>query len=214
MSFDAADFISGFYSDKARIKPRKSPLLNPFDIVFERGTLSRFPKAYEIAFCAVLTAIAIAGRAVFFWMPFFKPVAAVVILAGIALGGAPGFMVGALSMLISNFMFGQGPWTLFQMLGMGAVGGISGLLTHLGVMPNRRITLSAAGFFLTIIIYGGIANMSSLIFAAYDVSWEMIFALYLSGLPVDIIHGAATSFFLYILSGSVLYETSRIRKRF
>ena len=62
-----------------------------FFILFE----GRRPKSREIAVMAVICALGIAGRAAFFMLPQFKPVAAIVIIAGMTLGGGSGFIVGA-----------------------------------------------------------------------------------------------------------------------
>ena len=61
---------------------------------------------------AVMTALSVTGR----FIPLFKPVTALTILTAMYLGGEAGFLTGALSAVISNFYFGQGPWTPFQML--------------------------------------------------------------------------------------------------
>ena len=79
----------------------------PFFMMFE----GRKPKAREIMVIAVLAAIGVAGRAAFFMVPSFKPVAAIVILSGISFGGEAGFLVGCLIMMLSNMFMGQGPWT-------------------------------------------------------------------------------------------------------
>ena len=79
----------------------------PFALVFER----RKPQAREMVVLAVLTALAVAGRSAFFMLPQFKPVAAMVIIAGVAFGGEAGFLVGALTAFVSNMLFGHGPWT-------------------------------------------------------------------------------------------------------
>src|SRR5262249_35130159 len=69
------------------------------------------PPSQVVALVAALAALAIAGRIAFAPIPNVKPTTDIVLLAGYALGGAPGFAVGALSGLVSNFWFGQGPWT-------------------------------------------------------------------------------------------------------
>ena len=76
----------------------------PFFLIFE----GRKPQARELVIIAVLCAIGIAGRAALFMLPQFKPVMAVTIIAGVAFGGETGFLVGAMTMLASNVLFGQG----------------------------------------------------------------------------------------------------------
>ena len=96
----------------------------PFLLVFE----GRRPKARELVTIAVLCAIGIAGRGLFFMLPQFKPVLALTIIAGVAFGGEVGFLVGAMTMLTSNMIFGQGPWTPWQMFAMGIIGFLAGVL--------------------------------------------------------------------------------------
>ena len=87
----------------------------PFFLIFE----GRKPQARELVLIAVLVALNVAGRAAFFMLPEFKPVVAMTILAGVAFGGETGFLVGAMTMLVSNMLFSQGPWTPWQMFAMG-----------------------------------------------------------------------------------------------
>ncbi len=66
----------------------------------------------------------------------FKPVSAIAVIAGAAFGRRSGFMVGALAALVSNFFFGQGPWTPWQMYGWGLVGYLGGVLASLGAFDG------------------------------------------------------------------------------
>ena len=81
----------------------------------------------RITLIAVMTALSIVGRFIFASLPAFKPVSAIVILTGIYLGGEAGFLVGSLCAFLSNFYFGQGPWTPFQMAALGIIGLLAGL---------------------------------------------------------------------------------------
>ena len=96
----------------------------PFVVSFE----GRKPQAREIVLIAVLIALAVVSRAAFFMIPQFKPIAALVIISGVALGPQSGFMIGALSAFVSNFLFGQGPWTPWQMFALGIIGALAGAL--------------------------------------------------------------------------------------
>ncbi len=86
------------------------------------------PRLRDIMPTVVLAALAAAGRILFAPIPDFKPVSAIAIIAGVAFGRKSGFMVGALAALASNFFFGQGPWTPWQMYAWGLVGYGAGLL--------------------------------------------------------------------------------------
>src|SRR5437016_10820099 len=80
------------------------------------------PDARIIALVGTLAAFAALGRIAFAAIPNVKPTTDIVLISGYALGGAPGFVVGALAGLTSNFFFGQGPWTPWQMAAWGATG--------------------------------------------------------------------------------------------
>ena len=109
----------------------------PFFLVFE----SRQPKARELVTISVLCAIGVAGRAAFFMLPQFTPVMALVIISGVAFGGESGFLVGAVTMIVSNIMFSQGPWTPWQMLSMGIIGFLAGVLFRKGLLRRSRAVL-------------------------------------------------------------------------
>src|SRR5450755_656935 len=85
---------------------------------YERGR----PDARIVALVGTMAAFAALGRIAFAALPNIKPTTDIVLIAGYALGGAPGFAVGALAALTSNFFFGQGPWTPWQMAGWAATG--------------------------------------------------------------------------------------------
>ena len=77
------------------------------------------PTTRVLALVATLAALAALGRVAFAPLPNVKPTTDIVLIAGYVLGGAPGFMVGAVAALASNLFFGQGPWTPWQMAGLG-----------------------------------------------------------------------------------------------
>ena len=183
----------------------------PFFLVFE----SRKPKARELVTIAVLCAIAVAARSAFFMLPQFKPVMALVIIAGVAFGGETGFLVGAVTMLVSNILFSQGPWTPWQMFSMGIIGFLAGVLFRKGLLRRSRGSLAAFGAFAAVIIYGGIMNpASALMYNSQSISWNLILAYYISGLPMDLVHAAATVIFLLIAAEPMLEKLDRIKVKY
>ena len=100
------------------------------------------PRLRDIMPTVVLAALAAAGRILFAPIPDFKPVSAIAIIAGVAFGRKSGFMVGALAALASNFFFGQGPWTPWQMYAWGLVGYGAGLLA---MAPAKRRAAESKG---------------------------------------------------------------------
>ncbi len=182
----------------------------PFALVFER----RKPQARELVVIAVMAAIAVAGRGAFFMLPQFKPVVAIVIIAGVALGPEAGFLVGAAAGFVSNFFFGQGPWTPWQMFCFGIIGFIAGLLFRKGGLGRSRPALCLYGGLATFAIYGGIINIGSVIIFTGSLTWPAVMAAYASGFWFDMVHAVATVFFLFVLSRTMLEKLERIQEKY
>ena len=182
----------------------------PFFLMFE----GRKPQARELVILSVLSALAIGGRAVFFAMPGFKPVASMVILTGVAFGAEAGFMVGAMTMFCSNVLFGQGPWTPWQMFAMGIMGLLSGVLFRKGLLHRDRFSLSVFGGLVTFLIYGGIMNPASVLMYQANPDWQMILTAYITGVPADAIHTLATVMFLWFLSEPMLEKLDRVKVKY
>ena len=85
---------------------------------FFAGFESRKPQARELVTLAVMCAIAVASRAAFIWAPNFKPIGGIVMITAMAFGPQAGFMTGSLSLIVSDMIFGQGPWTFFRPAGL------------------------------------------------------------------------------------------------
>ena len=182
----------------------------PFFLIFE----GRKPQARELLTIAVLVAIAVAGRAAFFMVPSFKPVVAVTIISAVCFGAESGFLVGALSMISSNMLFGQGPWTPWQMFAAGIIGLLAGILFQKGWLKARKISLCIYGFLATVFIYGGIMNPASLVMTSYAITKRNLLAIYMSGLPVDLVHASATVIFLWIASKPMIEKLERIKVKY
>lgn len=179
-------------------------------MVFER----RKPQARELIIISVLSAIAVAGRAAFFMLPQFKPVVAIVIISGICFGAESGFLVGAITGLVSNFFFGQGPWTPWQMFSFGIIGFLAGILFRKGLLPKKKIPLCIFGGLSALIIYGGIVNFGSLMIAVPEFSWKALFAVYLTGFWFDLIHAVATIIFLFLIAEPMIEKLDRIKVKY
>ncbi|MBQ0037342.1 MAG: ATP-binding cassette domain-containing protein [Clostridiales bacterium] len=182
----------------------------PFFLAFE----GRRPQARELVVIAVLCALGVAGRAAFFMLPQFKPILALTIISGVALGGETGFLVGAMTMLVSNMLFSQGPWTPFQMFAMGIIGFLAGVLFRRGRLHPSRSTLCVFGAITAFVIYGGIMNPVSVLIWSREIRWEMILPYYLTGFPADCVHAIATVFFLWIAAEPMLEKLERIKIKY
>ena len=181
-----------------------------FCMVFEWGK----PKARELIVISVLCAIAVVGRMAFFMLPEFKPTTALIIIAGVCFGGETGFLVGAVTGFVSNFFFGQGPWTPWQMFAFGIIGFIAGILFKKGFIRKTKATLCIFGFFSAFAVYGGIMNTASIIMWQNKITWEMMLTAYIMGMPLDLIHALSTAFFLWFISEPMIEKIERIKIKY
>ena len=178
------------------------------------GFEKRKPAARELVMLSVLCALAVAGRAALSMLPQFKPSLALIIITGACFGGAKGFLAGALCGFVSNFFFGQGPWTPWQMLAFGLCGYLSGLLFESELLKKTRTALSIFGFLATILVYGVIVNVGSLlIYQPYPTAWALLSSV-LMGLPFDLLHAASTVFFLWLLSDTMIEKIERVKIKY
>lgn len=189
----------------------------PFFASFEE----RRPQARELVVIAVMIAIAVAARAAFFWLPAFKPMTAVIIVAGIALGAGAGFMCGSLSAFVSNFLFGQGPWTPWQMLAYGIAGLVAGLLAQKGVIPRHdlsnkaKLALSIGSAVFVMVVVGPILDTCAVFtMPASELEHFTVAAIYLSGVPVNAVHALATFATLFVIANPLLDKLERMRVKY
>ncbi len=180
----------------------------PFFLSFEK----RAPSARELVLAAVMTAFSAAGRFIFAPIPFFKPVTAIVVLAAMHLGPQTGFMVGALSAVVSNIYFGQGAWTPFQMFCWGFIGFLAGVLNRKGVL-ERAVPLAAYGVFSGA-AYSVVMDIWTVLAADGTFSGTRWTAAMISALPVTAVYCVSNVIFLLVLRKPVGKRLERIKKKY
>lgn len=179
----------------------------PFFLSFEKKNSS----ARKVVLLAVMTAFSVVGRFIFAPIPFFKPVTAVVVIAGMYFGCEFGFLTGALSALISNFYFGQGAWTPFQMFSWGIIGFIAGVISN-PLIKNKVI----------LILYGVFAGIAySLMMDVWTVLWMdgyfnigRFYAAVVTALPVTVKYIISNIIFLLILTPLFKKKIERLKTKY
>lgn len=184
-------------------------IMLPFFMIFE----NRKPEARELIIIAVMAAIGVAGRAAFFMVPQFKPVLAIVIIAAICLGAEAGFLTGAITAFVSNFFFGQGPWTPWQMFAFGIIGFLAAILFKKGWLVKKRLPLCIFGFLSALIIYGLILDTCSIFTMGVSTSQGAL-TFYITGFPFNVIHAIATFVFLFVLAKPMIEKLDRVKKKY
>lgn len=179
--------------------------------VFFAGFEASRPALRQIMPAVVLGALAAAGRILFAPVPDFKPVSAICILAGAVFGRRSGFLVGALAALVSNFFFGQGPWTPWQMYAWGLVGYLAGVLADRGWLDKTPV-LCVYGL-LSGLLYGALLNGWYVVGFVHPLTWSAVLFAFGMALPFDALHGAATVTFLLALYAPWRRKLERIKRK-
>lgn len=182
----------------------------PFFTMFEK----RKPQARELVTIAVMCAIAVASRAAFIWLDNFKPILAIIIITGVALGAEAGFLTGSLSMVVSNMIFGQGPWTPWQMFAFGLAGFLAGLFFRLNIIDKSKTKLCIFGAVLMMLVVGPILDTSTFFMTATAVNTEWILFTYLRGVPVNAMQTLATVLTLWFFSQPLFEKLDRLKTKY
>jgi energy-coupling factor transport system substrate-specific component len=175
---------------------------------FERSR----PSSRVIALVASLTALAVASRLVLAPIPNVVGTTDVALLTGYALGGPPGFMVGALAAPISNIWLGQGPWTVWQMVGWGLAGLAGAGLAmaagrHLGRL-GLALACGAMG-----LVYGALLDLSVMVTYGGEQSLDRFAALSARGVPFNLAHAAGNFAIAFAAGPALVRMISRFRER-
>jgi len=169
------------------------------------------PSAKLLALVATLAALAALGRVAFAPLPSIKPTTDIVLLAGYALGGAPGFVVGAVGALASNVFFGQGPFTPWQMAGWGAVGVFGALLARVFGRDLGRWALAGACA-LAGLAYGSFLDLHLwVLYSAH--SWQEYLLVAGRGVPFNIAHAFGNVLFCLAFGPLLVRALDRYRER-
>ncbi|MCL1799411.1 MAG: ECF transporter S component [Eggerthellaceae bacterium] len=170
------------------------------------------PTLRQVMPTVVLGALAAAGRMLFAAVPNVKPVTAVCIVAGVVFGRRAGFMVGALAAFVSNFFFGQGPWTPWQMYAWGMAGYFAGVLAESGLFAYRPVVYGYG--FLAAMLYGVLLNSWYIVGFVQPLTWQGALLAYGASLPFDAAHGVATVAFLLVIFAPWRKKLERIKKKY
>ena len=171
------------------------------------------PPSQTVALVAALAALAVAGRLALAAIPNVVATTDIVLIAGYSVGAAPGFAVGALAGVVSNFWLGQGPWTPWQMAGWGMVGVAGAGLRILTRGRAGRITLaSACG--LAAVFYGALLNFSLMASYGGEMSFDRFLVLEGRAVPFDAAHAIGNVTLALLAGPAMIRMLVRFRERF
>ncbi|MBQ8010571.1 MAG: ECF transporter S component [Oscillospiraceae bacterium] len=176
-------------------------------LLFLAGIERKKTGTRRLVLTAIMTALCIAGR----FIPLCKPVTAVIMLTAMYLGSEAGFLTGAMAALLSNFYFGQGPWTAFQMLAWGLIGWIAGAMAE--PLKRSRVLLLCTGL-LAGVLYSMIMDVWTVLWYGQGFDLQLYLAKILASLPHLVLYAVSNFLFLFWLAKPFGEKLERIRIKY
>lgn len=173
----------------------------------------RKPQTRESVVLAVMITLTVLSRTIFAIIPGFKPVSAMVIICGMCFGKESGFLCGSMSAFISNFFFGQGPWTPFQMIAWGVIGWLAGLLNQRGWLEKRKLLLIVYGIFAGI-FFSMFMDLWTVLAADDGFQWIRYGAVLIASVPVTVEYCISNGIFLMILTPVLVKKLNRVKYKY
>ncbi len=161
----------------------------------------------RLIIASVMVALCVVGR----FIPLFKPITAITVLSAVYLGGETGFLVGAMSAMLSNFYFGQGPWTPFQMLAWGLIGLFAGILSE--PMKRHRTLLLVYGV-LSGIAYSMVMDVWTVLWYDGGFNGRLYLTALLTALPHTVVYAVSNFVFLWFIAKPVGDKLERVKVKY
>lgn len=180
----------------------------PFFMKYE----SKKMQSREVMMIVMLIAIAAVSRVPFVAIPSVLPMTFIIIVSAIVFGAESGFMIGALSAIVSNIFLGQGPWTPWQMFSWGMIGCVAGLLKDTWWMRSMwgKVIFS----FIVGILFGWVMNVTSMIAIMAEVSWKAIVSLYAASAAFELMHAGSNVLFMLLFGNAWIRILRRFKKKY
>lgn len=176
-------------------------------LFFLTGFEKRKTGGRRMVIVSVMTALCIVGR----FIPLFKPITALTVITAMYLGGEAGFLTGALAAALSNFYFGQGPWTAFQMLAWGFIGLIAGWMAN--PLKKHRWLLLVYGV-LAGAVYSLIMDVWNVLWYGGGFNWTLYAASVATALPHTILYAVSNFVFLFFLARPFGEKMERVKVKY
>ena len=181
-----------------------------FFFEFESAALS----SKEIALVAMLGTISAISRIPFAAIPSVQPCTFLIICSGYVFGPVAGFMVGAITALVSNFFLAQGPWTPYQMLAWGLAGVSAACLRRLNLHGRSLVICLVLLGIVWGFLYGWILNIFYWASFIYPLTWKTFFTYQLTSVWFDSFHAIGNAILLWLFGSKIIGILDRFKKRF
>ena len=123
-------------------------------------------------------------------------------------------MVGAISAFASNFFYGQGPYTPWQMFAYGTGGMLAGFLFAKGRLAKTPCTMAMFGFFSVLLLVGPLLDLSSVFLTLTAINAKSVLTVMFASVFVNIIQAVSTAAVLLILGRPLLEKLDRVKQKY
>ena len=161
----------------------------------------------RLVLVSVMTALSVVGR----MLPLLKPITALTILSAMYLGREAGFLVGAMSAVLSNFVMGQGPWTPFQMFAWGIIGYLAGLMKE--PLLRSRTVLYAYGL-ISGVTYSMLLDIWTVVWTYEQFTLREYAAALMTALPFTVLYALSNLLFLMLFAKPIGDKLHRIQVKY
>lgn len=168
-------------------------------------------KTREVVIVSIMVALAVVGRMLFILLPSVKPVSALIIILAVVFGSQDGFLAGSLSALLSDFVFGMGPWTPFQMIAWGLIGYLAGMFSK--QLYQNQWLLYLYGL-ISGILFSLIMDLWSVLTIEQTFNLTRYLVTFLSSLPVIVIYMISNVVFLILLKTTMFRILQRVKVKY
>ena len=91
---------------------------------------------------------------------------------------------------------------------------LAGVAFAKGRLPRKNWLMGLFSFFATVIVVGPLLDTSTVFLTLTKITWKGALALYISGLWVNLTHGAANFVFLLLFGNVLLEKLERVKNRY
>lgn len=182
--------------------------LIPFMMIFKK----RRPQAKEFIALLVMSAIAVAARAAFIMVDQFKPMGAIIMITAVSFGPEAGFLCGGISVIASNLIFGNGPWTPWQIFAYGVGGYLIGFIFR--KKRPGKLMISVAIAIVVFAVVGFILDTCAVFTMPNMIDASKIWPVYKAGIPVNLTMAAACFIASFFLADPILDRLERMKNKY
>ncbi len=179
----------------------------PFFVSFEKKKAN----AKSLVLLSVMTALSVCGRLVFFAVPHFKPVTAMTMISGAYLGPHFGFMCGAMTALISNFYFGQGIYTPYQMLAWGLIGLFAGIM---GKLIQKSLIFAVIFAIVSGLFFSLVMDIWTAVGLSEGFSLSRYLSTVITAIPVTVTYMVSNGVFILLLLRPIGNKLYRVKTKY